>query len=173
MNTNTITRISTLAAAIGLTLSANAWALDDNHSQTVTYEVPELFLINVPAEGPSLTIVHANAGGETFSALQKTQTMNITSTVGATETRTISASLSEAMMPGVTLKVGLPQSGIGDGVGTTAEFTNTTGTDALTLMSGLKNYSGDATITYDLEATVQAGATGPKTPTLTFTISNT
>ena len=39
MNTNTMTRISTLAVAIGLAFSANSWAADDTATQTVGYEV--------------------------------------------------------------------------------------------------------------------------------------
>lgn len=166
MNTNTMTRISTLAVAIGLAFSANSWAADDTATQTVGYEVQEIALIDVSGSPAAMTITAAPAGQAPTPATDATTTYSITNNAG-TDSKKITAAINTDMPTGVTLEVEL-----GAPTGATATKQALSSAPA-NVVTGIDNVSETGkSITYTLSATAAAGKVTSANKTVTFTITN-
>ncbi len=167
MNTNTMTRISTLAVAIGLAFSANSWAADDTATQTVGYEVQEIALIDVSGSPAAMTITAAPAGQAPTPVTDATTTYSITNNAG-TDSKKITAAINTDMPTGVTLEVELeaPTGGSSSGKVVLSD-------EALPVVTGIDNVSeAGMIITYTLSATAAAGKVTSASKTVTFTITN-
>ena len=159
MNANNITRLSTLAAAIALTFSASAWAVE-TMNQTIEYEVPSISLISIAAGTPSIATTLANftvgATGDVRSP-DATSSYAITTTVESGKTRKITAKISteSADLPAdVELFVKMTAPGSGSSIGDVS--LTTSDQDVVT---GIGNASASGVgITYYLTAPVAAGA---------------
>lgn len=166
MNTNTITRISTLAAAIGLVLSANAWSADDTATQTVTYEVQEIALIDVSGSPGAMTITAAAPGQAPTPVTNALTTYSITNNAGS-DSKKITAAIDTAMPENVTLEVELAPP---TGASATKQSLGATAKDVVTGIDNV-NETGK-TITYTLSATAAAGKVTSANKTVTFTITS-
>ena len=166
MNTNTMTRISTLAVAIGLAFSANSWAADDTATQTVGYEVQEIALIDVSGSPAAMTITAAPAGQAPTPVTDDTTTYSVTNNAG-TDSKIITAAINSNMPTGVTLEVELvaPTGAIATKQALSSNPAN--------VVTGIDNVSETAKkITYTLSATAAAGKVDSANKTVTFTITN-
>ena len=163
MNTNTMTRISTLAVAIGLAFSVNVWAAE-TATQDVGYEVAAISQISVTNEDPgSLVITGATPGLAPTEDDLSAGTYAITNNAG---TKKITAAIDSAMPSGVTLEVELQAPA---GASTTRSELSTSSANVVTAIGNVSE-SGK-TITYYLNATAAAGAVSPAEKTVTFTIT--
>ncbi len=173
MNTNTLTRISTLAAAIGLALSANVWAAGDTAVQTVGYDVQEVAQISVTEGSPgTLTISAATPGSVPDPDELLAGTYSITNNAG-TDSKKITAAISTGMPSGVTLKVLLaaPDGATSEGSGSNGVALSATDADVVTGIDSV-NETGLA-ITYQLSATIDAEAMETAdSRVVTFTITD-
>lgn len=163
MNTNTMTRISTLAVAIGLAFSVNVWAAE-TATQDVGYEVAAISQISVTNEDPgSLVITGATPGLAPTEDDLSAGTYAITNNAG---TKKITAAINSAMPDGVTLEVALQAP---TGATATRSVLSTSPADVVTDIGNVSE-SGK-TITYYLNATAAAGAVSAAVKTVTFTIT--
>lgn len=168
MNTNIITRISTLAAAIGLAFSANGWAADpDTATQTVTYEVQEIALVDVSGSPGAMTITAATPGEAPTPVTDATTTYSVTNNAG-TDSKKITAAINTDMPTGVTLAVELAAPTGGTSAGKVS-----LSSAAAPVVTGIDNVSETGKIiTYTLSATAAAGKVTSASKTVTFTITN-
>lgn len=149
MNTNTITRINALAAAIGLALSANVFSAG-SATQGVEYTIPEVREISTTATAKTKTLTTPAAGSD-FDAKQELlgYNLSITSVVAANETNKITAQIDTPITDnGVRLYITVEDGG---------EVELTTGGDE-TVLTDIGNFVGTKGVTYSLTATHATGA---------------
>lgn len=162
MNTNTLTRISTLTAAIGLAFSANSWAV----TQDVSYQVPEIAVISLGTPPEAMVLEAPTTPGTAPGQVEATSSYDITNNAGD-DSKKIMASIDADMPTGVTLEVQLASPG-----GTTAQPKVALSDAPTAVLTGIDSISkAGNVITYYLNATLEAAAmASADTRTVTFTI---
>ncbi len=132
-------------------------------TQTVSFVLSTINSISVSGNPGALTVNAAVAGSQPTSATDSTTTYNLTS--NGTNQR-ITGAIDVAMPTGISLLTNLSApSGA-----TSAGFVSLT-TTAKNLVTGITNVQqSNVAIQYQLQATVAAGAQGPLTRTVTFTL---
>ena len=170
MNTNTINRISTLAAAIGLAVSANTWAAT-TAQQEVGYTIEAFTEIVATGAGLTQTFNSTALVVDGFYQVtdSTTNSLTVTSVVGGTDKNKIDAALTGDNLPtGVTLDVTMGQVNE-QGTPGTASFTSTNKA-AAPILSGLTTVTGNSKITYTLKVPNTIGAS-TLTTQVTYTIT--
>ncbi|WP_139191904.1 hypothetical protein [Thiocapsa roseopersicina] len=159
MRTNTTMKLTALAAAMGMVMSAGAFADTGTATQTFDYQVDEVAVIALDGAAPSLIITNANvtAGAtELLSTASSGNSWAVTSNAGDNAKKLV-AELSAAMPTGVSLLVNV--GGTTAGVSVPAELSlATTKADVVTGIDSVGQTG--MPITYQLKATLAAGEVG-------------
>jgi len=153
-----------LGAALALLLTGPALGADVS-SHVMSFDFQQINEISVTGT-PNLNISSAVAGQEPSEVTDSSSTCAIT-TNGAN--KRITANIDTAMPADVTLKVNVA---VPSGSGTSQGDVTLT-TSASSVVTGISHVAdSNPTITYKLNATVQAGVLSTDTRTVTFTLSD-
>lgn len=170
MFTTNLTRISTLAAAIGLALSSGtALSVDTNvATQSVTYEVEEIGLLSIAGTPAAMTISAASAAGQQPTPVTDSSTTYSLTSNDSLKNHKITASINSDMPTGVTLEVELEAP-----TGATSAGKKALAQTAADVVTGITPVIATGkTITYTLSATVAAGIVTSANKTVTFTLTD-
>jgi hypothetical protein len=176
MKSNSITRISTLAAAIGLVLSSGAIADSGTAGQDVGYVVDEIALISVTGS-PTLAITTTTDGlaGSAPADATDATTAKWAITVNKAAGKKVTAELTASMPAHTLLSVELAAPSTGASKGVVPLNTRATGVKvaAVDVVDSIEpDYESNLGVTYTLSADVEAGVLTATTATVTYTVAS-